>query len=94
MLGISIFILYTTNGVPNMATIKESHLKKIFTEYGISDGVFDIFNKKRKRLKKKLKDVQADIEDTIQSAPKDQQSKLRDLAAAFDKANAAGVFDK
>ena len=94
MLGISIFILYTTNGVLNMATIKESHLKQIFKEYGISDGVFDIFNKKRKKLKKQLKQTKADIEDTIQSAPKDQQKKLRDLAAAFDKAYDAGVFDK
>jgi Spy/CpxP family protein refolding chaperone len=77
-----------------MATIKESHLKQIFNEYGISDGVWDIFNKKRKRLKKQLKQTRADIEDTIQYAPKDQQKKLKDLAAAFDNAYDAGVFTK
>jgi len=75
-----------------MATIKESQLRKIFKEYGISDGVFDIFNKKRKKLKKQLKQTRDDIEDTIQSAPKDQQAKLKDLANAFDKAYDAGVF--
>jgi len=77
-----------------MAKIKESHLQQIFNEYGISDGVWDIFNRKRKRLKNQLKQTRADIEDTIQSAPKDQQKKLRDLAAAFDKAYDAGVFNK
>ena len=54
--------------------------------------MFDIFNKKRKKLKKQLKQTRDDIEDTIQSAPKDQQAKLKDLANAFDKAYDAGVF--
>ena len=48
-----------------MVKIKESHLQQIFNEYGISDGVWDIFNRKRKRLKKQLKQTRADIEDTI-----------------------------
>ena len=78
-----------------MSTIKKSHLKEVFSKYGISEGIFDIFNKKRKSLEKKLKDVQADIQDTINSAPsKAEKEQLRRLAAAFDKAKTSGVFDK
>ena len=75
-----------------MKTIKKSHLKEVFLKYGLSEGIFDIFNKKRKKLDKDLKNVRADIEDTIKAAPNAREKKrLQDLADAFRKAHAAGV---
>ena len=75
-----------------MKTIKKSHLKEVFLKYGISEGIFDIFNKKRKKLDKELKNIQSDIEDTINSAPNDKEKKkLRDLVNALDNARAAGI---
>ena len=75
-----------------MATIKKSHLKEVFLKYGLSEGIFDIFNKKRKKLDKDLKDVRAKIEDTINAAPNEREKKrLQDLMDAFRKAHAAGV---
>jgi len=75
-----------------MATIKKSHLKEVFLKYGLSEGIFDIFNKKRRKLDKDLKDVRAQIEDTINSAPNAKEKKiLQDLTAALRKAHAAGV---
>jgi len=82
-----------------MKTIKKSHLKEVFLKYGLSEGIFDIFNKKRKKLDKELKNIQSDIEniqsdieDTINSAPNDKEKKkLRDLANALDNARAAGI---
>ena len=29
-----------------MSTIKKSHLKEIFKKYGLSEGIFDIFDRK------------------------------------------------
>jgi|TARA_R110000803_G_scaffold98580_2_gene166677 16S rRNA A1518/A1519 N6-dimethyltransferase RsmA/KsgA/DIM1 with predicted DNA glycosylase/AP lyase activity len=75
-----------------MKTIKKSHLKEVFLKYGLSEGIFDIFNKKRKKLDKELKNIQSDIEDTINSAPNDKEKKkLRDLVNALDNARAAGI---
>lgn len=73
-----------------MSTIKKSHLKEIFSKYGISEGIFDIFNRKRKKLSKDLDTIRKDIKDTIESAPTEAERKsLRDLAAAFDAVKAA-----
>jgi|TARA_R110001592_G_scaffold122055_1_gene328417 hypothetical protein len=75
-----------------MKTIKKSHLKEVFLKYGLSEGIFDIFNKKRKKLDKDLKDIRTDIEDTIKAAPNAREKKrLQDLSNAFRKAHAAGV---
>ena len=75
-----------------MTTIKKSHLKELFKDYGISEGIFDIFNRKRKRLDKKIVDLKQSIEDTIESAPTDEDKKLlRDLHNAILQARAAGV---
>ena len=40
-----------------MSTIKKSHLKEIFKKYGLSEGIFDIFDRKRKKLEKEIDDV-------------------------------------
>lgn len=78
-----------------MAKIKESDLKKIFDSYGLDEGIFDLFNKKRKRLKQRIKDIEKEIDDVINSAPtKKEKQQLRDLSNAFRKASDLGVFDK
>lgn len=73
-----------------MSTIKKSHLKEIFSKYGLSESIFDIFNSKRKQLSKDLDTVRKEIDDVIASAPSPVDKKrLKDLAAAFDKVTAA-----
>lgn len=73
-----------------MSTIKKSHLKELFSKYGLSEGIFDIFNSKRKKLSKDIDNIRKDINSTIDSAPTDADKKrLRDLAAAFDKVKSA-----
>ena len=73
-----------------MTTIKKSHLKEIFKKYGLSEGTFDIFDRKRKKLEKEIDDVRKEIDDVINSAPSDvEKRKLQNLAAAFDKVKAA-----
>ena len=73
-----------------MSTIKKSHLKEIFKKYGLSEGIFDIFDRKRKKLEKELDDIRKEIDDVINSAPSDfEKKKLQNLAAAFDKVKAA-----
>lgn len=73
-----------------MSTIKKSHLKEIFKTYGLSEGIFDIFDRKRKKLEKEIDDVRKEIDDVINSAPSDvEKKKLQNLAAAFDKVKAA-----
>lgn len=77
-----------------MAKIKESELKKIFKEAGLSDGIFDLFNKKRNRLKQKIKDIEKEIEGVIDSAPtKKEKQQLRNISNAFRNASKVGVFD-
>lgn len=78
-----------------MATIKKSQLKEIFKEAGLSDGVFDLFNKKRKQLKKKIKELEKEIDSVINSAPTDKEKQqLRNISNSFRKASELGVFDK
>ena len=55
-----------------MKVIKQSHLREVFLKYGISEGIFDIFNKKRKQLKNKIKNIDAEIAGIINSAPTDK----------------------
>ena len=67
-----------------MANIKISELKKLFTEAGIDEGIFDIFRSKRKKLSQRLKGVDNEIEAVIASAPdKASQRKLRNLSNAL-----------
>jgi len=75
-----------------MATITKSKLKELFKENNLSDGIFDIFNRKRKRLDKKITDLKKSIEDTIESAPNDKEREyLRDLNNAIIAMKKAGV---
>ena len=75
-----------------MATITKSKLKELFKENNLSDGIFDIFNRKRKRLDKKITDLKKSIEDTIESAPNDEErDHLRDLNNAIIAMKKAGV---
>ena len=75
-----------------MAKIKQSQLKGLFTKVGLSEGIFDLFNKKRKALDKKVTDIKQDIEDTIKSAPNDKEKqRLRDLHNAIQRARKLGV---
>jgi len=67
-----------------MAKIKLSELKKMFTEAGLDEGIFDIFKSKSKKLDQKLKGIDGDIEKVITSAPdKATQQKLRNLNNAL-----------
>tara|TARA_B110000444_G_scaffold234787_1_gene245360 strand:- start:1842 stop:2072 length:231 start_codon:yes stop_codon:yes gene_type:complete len=69
-----------------MATIKESNLKELFKEYGLSEGIFDLFKKKSKSkisnsTKKKLAAIDKDLDDVIASGVNDEEKQaLRDLA--------------
>jgi CO dehydrogenase/acetyl-CoA synthase delta subunit len=75
-----------------MATIKKSYLKEVFLKHGLNEGIFDIFNRKRNKLAKDLKDIRSNIEDIIDKAPTKQDKKnLRNLRAAILAAHAAGV---
>lgn len=74
-----------------MKTIKKSQLKEVFKEFGLSEGIFDLFSSKKTKLRKKLQsdleNIKSNIEDTINSAPTQQEKdQLRKLANAFDKA--------
>lgn len=72
-----------------MATIKESHLRKIFESYGLDEGIFDFFKKI------KIGRLEREIEDLINSRPtKEEREKLRKLSKAFRDASDAGVFNK
>ena len=67
-----------------MAKIKLSELKKMFTEAGLDEGIFDIFRSKSKKLSQKLKGIDSEIEAVIASAPdKATQQKLRNLNNAL-----------
>lgn len=67
-----------------MAKIKLSELKKMFTEVGLDEGIFDIFKSKSKTLNQKLKGIDSDIEAVIASAPdKGTQQKLKNLNNAL-----------
>jgi Spy/CpxP family protein refolding chaperone len=67
-----------------MAKMKQSQLKEVFKRIGLSEGMFDIFNKKKKELQKQLKVSQDAVEDIITSAPTDEEKqKLRDLSNAL-----------
>ena len=74
-----------------MKTIKKSQLKEVFKEFGLSEGIFDLFSSKKTKLRKKLQsdleNIKSNIEDTINSAATQQEKdQLRKLANAFDKA--------
>ena len=74
-----------------MAKIKQSKLKELFKENNLSDGIFDIFNTRLNKLKKKLKNIDADIETLISSAPtKKEKERLRDLSDFLRKAHSKG----
>lgn len=74
-----------------MKTIKKSQLKEVFKEFGLSEGIFDLFSSKKTKLRKKLQadldNIKNAIEDTINTAPtQKEKDQLRKLANAFDKA--------
>jgi CO dehydrogenase/acetyl-CoA synthase beta subunit len=61
--------------------IKKSQLKEIFLQYGLSEGIFDLFLSKKKQLKDKISSIDKEIEDTIKSAPTDKDKQnLKDLS--------------
>lgn len=67
-----------------MAKIKLSELKQLFTEIGLSEGIFDIFRSKSSKLRKKIKGLESDVDDIVKSAPdKATQQKLRNLSNAL-----------
>ena len=74
-----------------MKTIKKSQLKEVFKQFGLSEGIFDLFSSKKTKLKNKLQsdldNIKKKIDDTINTAPTQQEKdQLRKLANAFDKA--------
>lgn len=74
-----------------MKTIKKSQLKEAFKQFGLSEGIFDLFSSKKTKLKNKLQSdldsIKKKIDDTINTAPTQQEKdQLRKLANAFDKA--------
>lgn len=74
-----------------MKTIKKSQLKEVFRQFGLSEGIFDLFSSKKTKLKNQLQtdlnNIKKKIQDTINSAPNQQEKdQLRKLANAFDKA--------
>jgi len=67
-----------------MAKIKLSTIKEIFNKVGVSEGLFDMFKSKRRKLTDKLDNVKKDIDDIIKSAPtKKDKEDLQKLANAF-----------
>jgi len=68
-----------------MATIKKTALKELSKEHGLSEGIFDIFNKRKKKLKAKIKGIDSYLDDTIEAAPTEKQRKaLVALRAALE----------
>ena len=69
-----------------MKTIKKSQLKEVFKEFGLSEGIFDLFISKKKKLGKKLQadldNIKSKIEDTINSAPTKEEKQAHDKEAA------------
>jgi len=67
-----------------MAKIKLSTIKEIFNEVGVSEGLFDFFNKKRRKLNNKLTAVKSDIDDLVKAAPtKKDAEDMQKLVNAF-----------
>jgi len=76
-----------------MKVIKQSHLREVFLKYGISEGIFDIFNKKRKQLKNKIKNLDVELTAIINSAPTDEDRKqLRKMSDLFKAASASAKY--
>lgn len=73
-----------TTGYNIMAKIKLSTIKEIFNKVGVSEGLFDMFKSKRRKLTDKLDSVKNDIDDIIKSAPTEKDKEdLQRLANAF-----------
>jgi len=67
-----------------MAKIKLSTIREIFNKVGVSEGLFDMFKSKRRKLTDKLDNVKKDIDDIIKSAPTEKDKEdLQKLANAF-----------
>ena len=76
-----------------MAKIKIKELKQLFTEYGVQEGVFDIFKRKKKKLDAKLAVINKDLDNIIDDAPnKESQEALRSLRAHLEKMQARGTY--
>jgi hypothetical protein len=72
-----------------MAKIKLSTIKEIFNKVGVSEGLFDMFKSKRRKLIDKLDNVKKDIDDIIKSAPtKKDREDLQKLVDAFREVSA------
>jgi len=68
-----------------MKTIKESQLKELFNEVGLDENIFDIFKRKKKKLKARVKGIESYVDDVIDSAPTDKQKDaLIKLRAALE----------
>ena len=73
-----------TTGYNILAKIKLSTIREIFNKVGVSEGLFDMFNSKRRKLTDKLDNVKKDIDDIIKSAPTEKDKEdLQKLANAF-----------
>ena len=67
-----------------MTKIKLSTVKEIFNEVGVSEGLFDMFKSKRRKLKDKLDNVKSDIDDLVKSAPtKKDKEDIQKLVNAY-----------
>jgi septal ring factor EnvC (AmiA/AmiB activator) len=71
--------------------IKESQLRELFKEVGLSEDIFDIFRSKRKKLDRKIKDLKSDLKDMEDSAPtKADRERLRKLNSTLQTALKSG----
>ncbi len=71
--------------------IKESQLRELFKEVGLSEDIFDIFRSKRKKLDRKIKDLKSDLKDMEDSAPTNaDRERLRKLNSTLQTALKSG----
>jgi len=83
--------IYTYNNKETDMKIKESQLRELFKEVGLSEDMFDIFRSKRKKLDRKIKDLKSDLKDMEDSAPTDKdRERLRKLNSTLQTALKSG----
>lgn len=70
-----------------MATIKESHLRKIFESYGLDEGIFDFFKKMR------IRQIDKEIDSKIEKVKDpEQRAAMRKLQQTLRRAHAIGAI--
>lgn len=71
--------------------IKESKLKELFMEAGLSEDIFDIFRSKRKKLDRKIQSLKSDLKDMEDSAPtKKDRERIKKLNTTLQTALKSG----